>query len=155
MGVYEELILNYRFQVLIENKTLSFARISGLGMERETEILAEGGNSGGGRLLAVPLKNSRTLRMERGVCTRDSTLISKLRPGICLPQGIIVVVMGSDGKPAIQYVTEQAFVTRWEIADLEADQGKVLINTFEISYIKLDLMKSAYSLNALQQISSL
>lgn len=140
MEAHEKLVLNYRFRVLIENKSLSFARISRMGMEREAEILAEGGHSQGGDLRAVVPKRPGTLRMESGVCSRDYSDLKNLRPGIFLPQGIVIIVLGSDGNPAVQYATGQAFVTKWEVSDLDAEQGKILIDTFEIAYTKFSLL---------------
>lgn len=140
MGTHETLVLNYRFQVLIENKSLSFARISGMGMDREAEILPEGGHSQGGYLRTAAPKQHKTLRMESGICSRESSDLKNLRPGIFLPQGIIIIVKGRDGNPAVKYATEQAFVTKWDVSDLDAEQGKILVDTFEIAYTQFSLL---------------
>ena len=140
MRAHEQLVLNYRFQVLIENESLSFARISGMGMEREVEILAEGGHGGGGKLQTTVSKHPRTLHMESGVCSQDNSKLKNIRPGFLLPQGIVIIVLGGDGKPGVKYATGQAVVTKWEVSDLDAEQGKILIDTFEIAYTNFRLI---------------
>lgn len=140
MDAHERLVLNYRFQVLIENQSFSFARISGMGMERGAEIMAEGGNSLGGSLYTVVPRSSRTLRMESGICSRGNSALDNFRPGILLPQGIIIIVLGSDGTSAVKYATDRAFVTKWEVSDLDAEQGKILIDSFEIAYTQFSLL---------------
>lgn len=140
MGAHGTLVLNYRFQVLVENKSLSFARISGMGMEREAEILAAGGHSQGGNLRTAVPNRPRTLRMESGICSQQCSDLKNLRPGVFLPQGIVILVMDRDGNPAVKYATEQAFVTKWDVSDLDAEQGKILIDTFEIAYTKFSLL---------------
>lgn len=141
MDAHKKLVLNYRFKVLIDNNTVSFARVSGLGMDREMEMLSEGGHSQGGYLTAGIQKNPRTLRLEGGVYSGDTSVLRKLRPGIWLRQGIVVMVLGKNGQTDVKYATGQAFVTKWEMADLDAEQGKMLVQTFEIAYTQLKLMQ--------------
>ncbi len=140
MGTHEQLVLNYRFKVLIDNNAVSFSRVSGLGMDRELEIMSEGGHAEGGYLTAGIQKNSKTLRLEGGVYSGGNSTLSKMKPGIYLRQGVVVMVLGKSGKTVMKYGTGQAFVTKWEIGDLDGEQGKVLVNTFEIAYTQLQVL---------------
>lgn len=143
MREHEQLVFNYRFQVLIENESLSFTRISGMGMERRVKILTEGGHSQGGSLDTIASKHPRTLRMESGVYGQDSSKLKNLRPGIILPYGIIIIILGGDGKPSVKYATGQAVVTKWKVSDLDAEQGKILVDTFEIAYNDFSIVNTA------------
>lgn len=140
MNLHEQLVLNYRFKVLIENKVVSFTKVSGLGMDRETETLQEGGNGLGGEITMTAKKGAKTLRMEGGVYSGDQSLLKTLKPGICLSSGIVVMVMGPKGEVDIKFGTGKAFVTKWEASDLDAEQGRTLVNTFEIAYMELSVL---------------
>ncbi len=141
MGTHEQLVLNYRFKVLIDNKVLSFMKVSGLGMDYETETMAEGGSALGGRIAAAARKSARTLRMEGGVYGGGQSLLKTMKPGICLSSGIVIMVMNAKGKIDIKFGTGEAFVTKWEVSDLDAEQGRVLVNTFEITYMELSVLE--------------
>ncbi len=140
MGARDKLVLNYRFKVLIDNNEISFAKVSGLGLDRETEVLFEGGHSQSGYIAASSQKSSRTLRLESGVYSDGSGVLSRLKPGISLPQGVVIMVLGKNGRIDVKYATGQALVTKWEVADMDAGQGKMLVDTFEIAYSQLKLM---------------
>ncbi len=80
------------------------------------------------------------MRMETGVCRDTSSVLRKLRPGMMLAGGIIIMVMDPDGTAAIKYATEAALVVKWDIADLDSLRGDLLIHTFEIVYSDLHLL---------------
>ncbi len=141
MSEHTDIVLNYRFRVLIDNIVVAFSKISGLGMSRETEILSDGGNSLGGHMSPVVSKGPGTLRLERGVISKDTGITGKLRPGIYLSNGIVILVKGNKNKTLIKYGTGPAYVTKWEISDLDAEQGGVLVNTFEIAYTEFAVLK--------------
>lgn len=141
MSMHEELILNYRFKVLINNKVVSFAKVSGLNMDIETEVLAEGGHNGSGYIIAAPAKASKTLRLQRGVLTNDNSVLKKMQPGIYLNQGIVIMMLDMKGQTQIKYVAERALVTKWEVSELDAQSGQVLIDTFEVAYTQLKIMR--------------
>ena len=140
MDLHEQLVLNYRFKVLIENKVVSFTKVSGLGMDCEAEIFQEGGNGLGGEIAMAAKKSVKTLRMEGGVYSGNQSLLKTLKPGICLSSGIVIMVMGPKGQADIQFGTGKAFVTKWEVSDLDAEQGRTLVNTFEIAYMELSVL---------------
>lgn len=141
MNKHEDLILNYRFKVLIDNQVASFAKISGLHMDVETEVISEGGHNGSGYIVEVPAKGSKTLRMEGGVYKNSSSLLEKLRPGMYLRQGVVIMVLGKNGTIQIKYSAERAYVTKWEVSELNAENGQVLIHTFEIAYTQLKIIE--------------
>lgn len=141
MDVHSQLVSNYRFKVLIDNHVVSFAKVSGLSMELETEMLSEGGHNGSGYIVAVPTKGAKTLRLQGGVLNRANSLMNKMSPGIYLKQGIVVMMLDMYGNTEIKYVAEQALVTKWEVSEIDAQNGQVLIHTFEIAYTQMKIMR--------------
>lgn len=141
MDIHGQLISNYRFKVLIDNNVVSFAKVSGLNMELETEMLLEGGHNGAGYIEAVPAKGAKTLRLQSGVLKNANSIMDKMRPGIYLRQGLVVMMLDAYGKTEIKYVAERALVTKWEVSEIDAQNGQVLINTFEIAYTQMKIMR--------------
>ncbi|MCM1498002.1 MAG: phage tail protein [Clostridium sp.] len=135
-----KLALNYRFKVLVNNQQVSFAKVTGLNMNIETERISEGGYNGAAHILEVPAKSSNVMRLERGIYQKDTSILANLRPGMYLDEGIVVMVLGLDGEIQIKYSAEQAVVTKWEISELNAGNGQVLVSTFEIAYTRLKLL---------------
>lgn len=140
MDGQKTLILNYRFKVLIDNNVLSFAKVSGLSMDLETELLGSGGGIGAGYIATSPSKHPKTLRLQRGVWKEQNPALKRLRPGMHLSQGVVVMLLGLDGSVQATYAAENAVVTKWELADLDAQSGQVLIDTFEIAYTELKIV---------------
>lgn len=133
-----DLLMNYRFRVLLDNQVVSFSKVSGLQAEVETELLSEGGWNGFGHIMETPVKHPKTLRMEGGISqSGNHKTLLKLRPGMYLQQGIVVMVLGASGDIQAQYCAEQAMVTKWELAELNAESGSVLVNVFEAAYTQL------------------
>ncbi|MDE5965844.1 MAG: phage tail protein [Lachnospiraceae bacterium] len=140
MGIYTAPVLNYRFQVLIENTELAFSKVSGISMNRELEVVSEGGNSGGRLALGKP-KGIQTLRLEAGVYKSGPAILHRIRPGIYLPGGVVINVLDGGASIAVKYGTDAAYVAKWDVSELNARQGSVLINTFEIAYTQLSILK--------------
>lgn len=141
MESHEKLMLNYRFKVLIDNQVASFSKISGLTMDVETEMIAEGGHNASGYIVEVPAKAPKTLRLEGGIYKNSNSLLECLRPGMRLKQGLVIMVLGAYGNVQIKYSAERAYVTKWEVSELNAESGQVLIHTFEIAYTQLKIIK--------------
>ncbi len=134
--------MNYRFRVLVDNAVVAFSRVSGLNAEVETEFIPGGGCCCSGHILESPSKSPGKLRMEGGLASAGAgKMLKNLRPGMYLKQGIVVMVLGRDGKMKLQYCAEQAYVTRWELSELNGESGGVLVNTFEAVYMTIKVTK--------------
>lgn len=128
---HEELIKNNRFLVFIGLKKLSFAKVSGLESEFSKEIYAEGGNSEL-HIMKVPGTSLKTIRFERGVQSKD-IIIEMLKPGTYI-SGIQIIVLKENKKMYCEYYIDKAVVTKWEVSQMDAMDGNVLIETFEIEH---------------------
>ncbi len=142
MAKHNNYLMNYRFRVFLDNHEVAFSKVSGLHMEAETEVLPEGGSNCSGHIMRTPARGNRTLRMEGGIYRPvKNKMLSKLRPGMYMNTGIVIMILGNDGKARAKYCAEEAFVTKWEISELSAESGGVLVNVFEAAYTELKLMK--------------
>lgn len=136
-GINHTMLMNYRFLVLVDNFPVSFSKITGLNLSVETELLTEGGRSQAAYILETPSKSPKTLRMESGVYNIKNLILNGLRPGMYLKYGIVIMVLGSSGILQRTFIIDNAMVTKWEISDLDAANGQVLVNTFELAYTEV------------------
>ena len=125
---------NHRFRVYLGKHELAFSRVSGLGGSIEKEVFVEGGGMTYPHVMQIPKSQLRSLSMERGI-QADHKVIRNLRPGVFIPW-IQIIVLGEDGKPYYEYYLEEAWVTKWDVLDLDAMGGKIMIDTFEIEYVR-------------------
>lgn len=134
MPQHSELTKDNSFRVFIGSHKLAFAKVSGLGGEMEKEVYAEGGGISYPHVMPTPKTSLRSMTMERGLQT-ENHVIRNIKPGVFIPW-IEIIVMGVDGMPYYEFFLEEAWVTKWDVLDLDAMDGRVLIDTFEIEYVR-------------------
>ncbi|MDE7299009.1 MAG: phage tail protein [Lachnospiraceae bacterium] len=123
----------YHFRVTVDNLDMSFAKISGMENSMEYEVLQEGGNNLAPRLLPLPKKQIKTLRMERGI-RKNTGSGPGLFPGAAVKNGIGISVLDATGKTLARYTVEGVTVVKWEMGALDAQSSNVLLETFEVTY---------------------
>ena len=134
MPNHSDLMKNDRFYVYIGNTRLSFSAVSGLGASMDKEVYVEGGSLYYPHVMQTPSSVLRTLTLRRGV-QADAPIIRKLRPGVYIPC-VQVIALGDDAKPRYEYFLEDAWVAKWDVGDLDAMDGKIMIDTFELEYMR-------------------
>lgn len=123
----------HHFQVTIGTTVISFAKLSNLESSMEYEILQEGGNNLAPRLLPLPRKQVKTLRLERGI-QEDNETLNGLRPGAVVNGGIAVSILTPGGEVMARYTVEGVTVVKWEIGAMDAQSSQVLCEVFEVTY---------------------
>lgn len=123
----------YHFRVTIDNQTMSFAKLSNMERSMEYEVLQEGGNNLSPRLLPLPPKQVKTLRLERGVRESEGSIIN-LYPGMAIENGISISVLDAAGSTIAGYTITGVTVVKWELGGLDAQSSNVLLETFEMTY---------------------
>lgn len=123
----------HHFQVTIGTTVISFAKLSNLESSMEYEILQEGGNNLAPRLLPLPRKQVKTLRLERGI-QEDNETLNGLRPGSVVNGGIAVSILTPGGEVMVRYTVEGVTVVKWEIGAMDAQSSQVLCEVFEVTY---------------------
>lgn len=135
MPQHSELVKNNRFQVFIGTHRLAFSKISGLGGGMSKEVYAEGGGIANTHVMRTPKTQLRAVTLERGLQVNKQT-IKNLKPGAFAPW-VQIIVMGDNGKPQYEYFLEEVWITKWEVSGLNALEGNVLIDTFEMEYTNI------------------
>jgi phage tail-like protein len=119
----------------IENDVL-FQSVSGLTATMETETLKEGGENRFSHELPVRNKYS-DLVLKRGALT-SSEVIKWCRNALesfsFKPTTVLVHLLNDEHEPLITWNVAHAWPKKWSMADLNAEQNAVLIETLELSY---------------------
>ena len=137
----------------------SFQDISGLQAEIQTEDVAEGGQNRYVHRLPKQSKYSN-LVLKRGAVSTLSffaewfggTIGSTLSLPV-LPQNLLVSLLGQSGIPMIAWAVVNAFPLKWSMSNLNSQDGKVLIETLELSYNYFERLNLGDPLTAAAQIA--
>lgn len=123
----------YHFRVTIDNQIMSFAKLSNMESSMEYEVLQEGGSNLSPRLLPLPQKQVKTLRLERGI-RENKENIKLLYPGMTIENGIGIAILNTSGRVMASYSVTGVTVVKWELGGLDAQSSQVLLETFEMTY---------------------
>ncbi len=113
-----------------------FQSVSGLNVSLETESIKEGGENRFEH--TIPTRSKYTdLVLKRGLLT-DSGVIKWCREAIeqlkVKPATVLVILLNENHEPLIEWKLFHAWPKKWTIADLDAGQSSVLIETIELNY---------------------
>jgi len=120
-----------------QNKNdVRFQTVSGLSVEYEMEEFKEGGENRFVHKLPVRTKYA-DLVLKRGMLT-DSTVIDwflkAFRDREFTPADLNVILMNEKGEPLRTWKVTQAVPKKWMVADLNANESSVVIETLELNY---------------------
>jgi len=115
---------------------IQFQSVAGLSVDIETEEFAEGGENRFKHKFPVRSKFPN-LVLKRGMVT-DSKLIDWCRDAIESfqfdPIDLTVKLLNEEHEPLITWNVVHAYPVKWSVADLNAEESKVLLETVELSY---------------------
>ena len=145
-----DLALGFRFGVfffaggLIPNPLdIRFQRVSGLSAEVTTTTVEEGGQN----LYTQPLPQKISygkLTLERGFII-GSPLNIEFNVAMSLfkfaPSNVLVTLLSEDGVPLAGWLFLKAFPVKWATADLSASDDKVVIDTMELAYTRMQILR--------------
>ncbi len=132
--ITREPLAAYDFHVWIGEKEFGFARVSGLARESEPFTYQEGGVNDRVHLLPGPVKNSGTLRLERGVYAGE--LFPFYLVGERLKAAARLEIWGEANAAAAGkiYTLTGLVVKKFEVGEMDAMQNALLIDRFELGY---------------------
>jgi phage tail-like protein len=118
------------------DKDILFQSVSGLNASLETESIKEGGENRFEH--TVPTRSKYTdLVLKRGVLM-DSGVIKWCREAIeqlnVKPATVLVILLDEHHNSLIEWTLFHAWPKKWTVADLDAGQSSVLIETIELNY---------------------
>ncbi len=124
-----------RFQLILGNYVLGFARASGLEDSVDYESYSEGGVNDYPWVSVKPSQQPHILTLEKGAQLRPllgNTV--KLLPGTEIAGGVGLTVFDESGTNRRTFRSEWAMVVKWELSGLDASANEVLIERIEIAH---------------------
>jgi len=113
-----------------------FQSVSGLSVDPETEEIAEGGENRFKHKIPVRTKYPN-LVLKRGLLI-DSGVITWCRDALekydIKPINLTVSLLDEKHEPLQTWKITHAYPVKWNVADFNAEENKVVIETLEISY---------------------
>jgi phage tail-like protein len=128
----------YHFKVVINSLEgeFEFQSVSGLSVDLEVEEIAEGGENRFKHKLPVKTKFPN-LVLKRGLVV-DSSLIDWCRDAIenfnFSPKDLTISLLNEEHKALMTWNIVHAYPIKWSIADFNAEESKIVIETIELVY---------------------
>lgn len=120
-----------------------FQRVSGLSTTIDTRTINEGGEN----LFVHRLPSRATygnLILERGLVLGSplnvefNVAMSSMK---FLPSNVMVTLLSESAAPLSAWLFLKAFPVKWSTADLNATDERVLIDTMELAYTRMQMMR--------------
>lgn len=121
-----------------QDNDILFQSVSGLNFQMQTDTLKEGGENRFEH--TIPVRNKCTdLVLKRGIFKPKDSMIAEwclqaFKEFIFSPIDIVVNLLDEQHKPLMTWNVHHAWPKNWKVADLNADKGEVVIETFELNY---------------------
>ncbi len=147
---YEDLVLGHRFGVfffiggvLPNPLDIRFKRVSGLSGTVNTIDLREGGQNIYTHKLPDGISHDN-LVLERGMVV-GSPLNIEVNVALSLyamtPSNVMITLFNERSTPIGAWLCIKAFPVRWSTSDLDASDGSLVIDTFELAYTRLQVLR--------------
>lgn len=145
-----DMALGFRFGVfffaggLIPNPLdIRFQRVAGLSAEITTTTVDEGGQNLYTHRLPQKISYGN-LTLERGFVI-GSPLNIEFNVAMSLfkfaPSNVMVTLLNDDGVPLAAWLFLKAFPVKWSTADLSASEDKIVIDTMELAYTRMQILR--------------
>lgn len=144
------LITGFRFGVLflvggvVPNPLdIRFQKVSGLSVEVETESLTEGGQNIYTQQLPTGISHGN-LVLERGMVI-GSPLNIEFNAVMSLfkfaPSNVLVILFSEEADPLAAWLFMKAYPVKWSTSDLDAQEPDLVIDTMELAYTRMQIMR--------------
>lgn len=122
---------------------IRFRKVSGLSATVETYSLGEGGENCFTHQLPTRI-NRGNITLERGFVVRSpltSDITRALEQFKFNPGNVMIKLLGETGRLLTSWLLHRAYPVRWSLADLDAGDDQVLIDTVELAYTVVRTMR--------------
>ncbi|QSB26521.1 phage tail protein [Flavobacterium sp. CLA17] len=127
-----------------QTKDHQFQSVSGLSVDIETEEIAEGGENRFKHKLPVKTKYPN-LTLKRGMLI-DSAVIDWCRDAIenfsFKPVNLTIKLLDEEHQPLVSWNVVHAYPVKWAVEDFNAEESKLVVENFELTYNYFTLIKS-------------
>ncbi len=128
-----ELLNVYSFFVTIGSLTAGFQKISGIGANVEPEYIYEGG-----QLYPYPVAGAKNkagrITFEKGHGYFNPFLNGGFHAGMRISQPCSIIIPDKEKKPLRVFAFDSGLIVSWEISDLNAMDGGVMIDKAVIEH---------------------
>ena len=150
LTLQRDLLLGFRFGVfffatgVVPNPLdIRFQRVKGLSASVTTKPLTEGGQNLYTQKLPVGIEHGN-LVLERGMVV-GSPLNVEFNAAISLfkflPSNVLVTLFNEASVPVSAWMFMKAFPVKWSTSDLDATEKSVVIDTLELAYAQMMIMR--------------
>jgi phage tail-like protein len=113
-----------------------FQSVAGLNVEFETETVKEGGENRFEHVLPVRAKYSK-LVLKRGMFTDSNVIrwcLDAFENMTIQPADMVISLLNEEHEPLMSWSVKNAWPTKWNITDFNAEENKLIIETIELTY---------------------
>ncbi len=114
-----------------------FQSVSGLTVQMQTETIKEGGENRFEHAIPTRAKYG-DLVLKRGIYPADSPMTKWIQDAvqqfIFKPKNIQIQLLDEQHQPMMLWDVEHAWPKNWKMDELNAEQGKIMIETLEFTY---------------------
>ncbi len=142
--------LGFRFAVvffaggLVPNPLdIMFQKVSGLGSSIETTTVEEGGQNLYSQLLPTKVQHDN-LVLERGLVVGSPLVIEFNRAMSSFkftPSNVLVTLLHETSIPVSSWLFMKAYPLKWSVSDLDATANSVVIETMELTYQRMQVIR--------------
>jgi phage tail-like protein len=122
---------------------IRFQKVTGLSVEVETESLSEGGQNTYTQQLPTGVKQGN-LVLERGMVV-GSPLNLEFNASMSLfkfvTSNVLVTLLAEDKSPLAAWLFMKAWPVKWSTSDLDASEPKLVIDTMELAYTRMQILR--------------
>jgi phage tail-like protein len=122
---------------------IRFKKVSGLGATVKTKSITEGGQNLYSQKLPEGVEYDN-LVLERGMIV-GSPLNLEFNAAMSLfkfsPSNVMVALLSEDKVPVAGWTFFKAYPVRWSTSDLDADQKEIVIDTLELAYSRMQMIR--------------
>ncbi len=148
--MHRDLHLGFRFGVFFfalgvtpNPIDIRFQKVKGLGATVKTTTLAEGGQNLYTQQLPEHVEYGN-LTLERGMVV-GSPLALEFNAAMSLfqfaPSNVMVTLFNASAFPVAAWLFIKAFPVKWSTSDLDASTATVLIDSLELAYSRMQIMR--------------
>jgi len=130
--------LGFHFKVEFANLSgeYQFQSVSGLNIELETELIAEGGENRFKHKLPVSTRYPN-LVLKRGIRV-DSSLTKWCREALedfdIKPTNITICLLNEEHEPLMTWNVVHAYPIKWSVSEFNAERSQLAIESIELAY---------------------
>jgi phage tail-like protein len=132
--------VNFYFDVYCNNEVIAFQEVSGISQEMALEEVACGGENSFKYRLPVAA-SSRNITLKGAILPQNSkfnnwclsTLSGSLSQPIT-PVSLLISLLNANGDVCLSWMFFDAYPVKYSVADLNSQNGSVLIQTIEMAY---------------------